>query len=163
MTEWLSALGFWELLGALFVIVFLRTQATYWIARGVVSGAAGTRWGRWLNGPAVGRASALLARYGPPVVTLSFVVVGLQTVMNAAAGAARMRWWVYLVWMLPGCVAWALIYATIGFALLWALIGAAAGTPLGIAVLVLLVLGSGGFVAWRVLRARRRRGAARTV
>jgi membrane protein DedA with SNARE-associated domain len=138
MPAFLDELGFVELLAALFVIVLVRAQATYWVARAVVTGAASRRWGRWLESPALKRASALLARYGAPAVTVSFLTVGLQTMINAAAGAARMRFGVYLLAMLPGCAAWALIYATVGFAVLWAVIGAAAGSPLGIGILIAL-------------------------
>ncbi|MWV51073.1 hypothetical protein GRS96_17525 [Rathayibacter sp. VKM Ac-2803] len=140
MPAFLDELGFVELLAALFVIVFLRAQATYWAARAIVTGAASRRGGRWLESPAMRRASALLARYGAPAVTLSFLTVGFQTVLNAAAGASRMRFLVYLLAMLPGCAAWALIYATVGFAVLWAVIGAAAGSPLGIASVVVLLI-----------------------
>ncbi|KQQ05368.1 MULTISPECIES: DedA family protein [unclassified Rathayibacter] len=139
MPAFLDELGFVELLAALFVIVFLRAQATYWLARAIVTGAASRRWGRWLESPPMRRGSALLARYGAPAVTLSFLTVGFQTVLNAAAGAARMRWVVYLLAMLPGCAAWALIYATVGFAVLWAVVGAAAGSPLGVAVVAVLI------------------------
>jgi hypothetical protein len=95
MPAFLDELGFVELLAALFVIVLVRAQATYWVARAVVTGAASRRWGRWLESPALKRASALLARYGAPAVTVSFLTVGLQTMINAAAGAARMRFGVY--------------------------------------------------------------------
>ncbi|MCJ1698997.1 VTT domain-containing protein [Rathayibacter festucae] len=156
MPAFLDELGFAELLAALFVIVLVRAQATYWVARAVVTGAASRRWGRWLESPALKRASALLARYGAPAVTVSFLTVGLQTMINAAAGAARMRFGVYLLAMLPGCAAWALIYATVGFAVLWAVIGAAAGSPLGVAVLVAL---AAAVVTAIVLL--RRRGVAR--
>jgi len=135
----LDELGFVELLAALFAIVFLRAQATYWLARAIAAGVASRRWGRWLESPAMRRASAVLARYGAPAVTVSFLTVGFQTVVNAAAGAARMRWLVYLLAMIPGCAAWALIYATVGFAVLWAVIGAAAGSPAGVAVLAAVV------------------------
>jgi membrane protein DedA with SNARE-associated domain len=154
----LSELGFAELLAALFAIVFLRAQATYWLARAIVTGVASRRWGRWLESPAMRRASAVLARYGAPAVTVSFLTVGLQTMVNAAAGAARMRWLVYLLAMIPGCLAWALIYATVGFAVLWAVIGAAAGSPGGIAVLAALVAA----VVVAVVLVRRRGGAVRS-
>ncbi|NQX26450.1 VTT domain-containing protein [Microbacteriaceae bacterium VKM Ac-2854] len=140
MPAFFDGLGFWELLLGLFVVVFLRAQATYWIARGVVSGVRTRRWGRWLDAPAMERGARILNRWGAPAVTVSFLTVGLQTVMNAAAGAARMRWLVYLLAMVPGCIAWAFIYATIGFTVLWAVIGAAAGSPWGVALLLVLLL-----------------------
>ena len=83
--------------------------------------------------------------------------MGLQTVMNAAAGASRMRWPVYLVAMLPGCAAWALIYATVGFAVLWAVVGSVAGSPVGMAVLVLLGVVAAVVVTVLVVRRRRAR------
>ncbi|NQX11679.1 VTT domain-containing protein [Microbacteriaceae bacterium VKM Ac-2855] len=150
MPAFFDGLGFWELLLGLFVVVFLRAQATYWIARGVVAGVANRRWGRWIDAPAMARGARILNRWGAPAITVSFLTVGLQTVMNAAAGAARMRWLVYLLAMVPGCIAWALIYATIGFTVLWAVIGAAAGSPWGVAVLAALVLGAAALVWWRV-------------
>ncbi|WP_423920368.1 DedA family protein [Frigoribacterium sp. 2-23] len=140
MPAFLDDLGFVELVVALFVIVFARAQATYWIARLAVTGLASRRWGRWLDGTAMRRGALLLNRYGPPAVTVSFLTVGLQTVLNASAGVARMRWPVYLLAMLPGCLAWALVYATIGFAVLWAVIGSVAGSPWGVVSLVLLAV-----------------------
>lgn len=157
MLERLAGLPFGGLVAALFAIVFCRAQATYWLARGARRGAAATRWGRWVDGPGVERASRALTRWGPPAVTLSFLTVGLQTVMNAAAGASRMRWPVYLVAMLPGCAAWALIYATVGFAVLWAVVGSVAGSPAGVAVLVLLGVVAAVVVTVLVVRRRRAR------
>lgn len=153
MPAMLDDLPFWPLVATLFGIVFCRAQATYWIARGAVGGASRTRLSRFLDGPTVRRGSALLARWGLPVVTVSFVVVGLQTVMNAAAGAARVSWWRYLLAMLPGCAAWALLYGTVGLAVFWAFVAALAGSPLGVVVLALVVAAA---VA-AVVVARRRR------
>ncbi|WP_420366305.1 VTT domain-containing protein [Curtobacterium sp. L3-7] len=152
MPSFLEGLPFWWLVLALFVIVFCRAQATYWIARGAVAGASRSRWGRWLDSAAVRRGSALLDRWGLPVVTVSFVTVGLQTVMNAAAGLARVPWWRYLLAMVPGCVAWAFLYATVGLAVFWAVVAALAGSPWGIAAVALLVVAT--VVAVTVVRHR---------
>ncbi|ROP65185.1 DedA family protein [Curtobacterium sp. ZW137] len=161
MPDFLEGLPFWWLVLALFVIVFCRAQATYWIARGAVAGASRSRWGRWLDSAAVRRGSALLDRFGLPVLTVSFVTVVLQTVMNAAAGLARVPWWRYLVAMVPGCVAWAFLYATVGLAVFWAVVAALAGSPWGMAAVVALVVLLVGTVA--VLHNRRNRpgGSAR--
>lgn len=152
MPSFLEGLPFWWLVLALFVIVFCRAQATYWIARGALAGASRSRWGRWLGSAAVRRGSALLDRWGLPVVTVSFVTVGLQTVMNAAAGLARVPWWRYLLAMVPGCVAWAFLYATVGLAVFWAVVAALAGSPWGIAAMALLVVAA--VVAVTVVRHR---------
>ncbi|MEK6345041.1 MULTISPECIES: VTT domain-containing protein [Curtobacterium] len=153
MPSFLDDLPFWPLVATLLVIVFCRAQATYWLARLAVSGASRSRWGRWLDSAAVRRGSALLDRFGLPVVSVSFLTVGLQTVLNAAAGVARVPWWRYTVAMLIGCVAWALVYATVGLALFWAVLAAFAGSPWGV-VAIALVVAAGG-VGWVVLRRRR--------
>jgi len=152
--SFLEGLPFWWLVLALFAVVLCRAQATYWLARGAVAGASRSRWGRWLDSAAVRRGSVLLDRWGLPVVTLSFLTVGLQTIMNAAAGIARVPWWRYTLAMLPGCVAWAFIYATVGIALFWAVLATFAGSPWGVVVLVALVV-AGGVGTWSVRRRRR--------
>lgn len=154
MPSFLEGLPFWWLVLALFAVVVCRAQATYWAARGAVAGTSRSRWGRWLESAAVRRASALLDRWGLPIVTLSFLTVGLQTVMNAAAGIARVPWWRYTLAMLPGCVAWAFISATVGVALFWAVLASIAGSPWGVVVLIALVV-AGGAGIWSVRRRRR--------
>lgn len=96
-------------------------------------------------------------RWGLPVIPFSFLTVGFQTVVNAGAGLLRLPWWKYTLAMIPGCLAWALIYSTIGFAVWEAAIAAAAGSPLGIAGMVALVL---VLVATVVVRRRRRAARA---
>ncbi|MDP4335313.1 VTT domain-containing protein [Curtobacterium sp. A7_M15] len=154
MPSFLEGLPFRWLVLALFAVVFCRAQATYWLARLAVTGVARSRWGRWLDSAAVRRGSALLDRWGLPVVTISFLTVGLQTVVNAAAGVARVPWWRYTIAMVPGCVAWAVVYATVGLALFWAVLAAFAGSPWGAVVLVALAVGAAA-VLWAVRRRRR--------
>lgn len=154
MPSFLEGLPFWWLVLALFAVVCCRAQATYWLARGAVAGAARSRWGRWLESGALRRASALLDRWGLPIVTLSFLTVGLQTVVNASAGVARVPWWRYTIAMVPGCIAWAFVYATVGIALFWAVVAAFAGSTWGVVALAALVVG-GAAVVWSVRRRRR--------
>ncbi|GAA3340846.1 hypothetical protein GCM10017714_22360 [Curtobacterium pusillum] len=153
MPSFLEGLPFRWLVLALFVVVFCRAQGTYWLARGAVAGASRSRWGRWLESAAVRRGSALLARWGLPVVTVSFLTVGMQTIVNAAAGVARVPWWRYTVAMVPGCVAWAFVSATVGIALFWAVVAAFAGSPWGVVALGASV--AVGVVVWWVRRRRR--------
>ncbi len=105
-----------------------------------------------MQGPTMVRAIALIHRWGPIAVTLSFFTVGLQTVVNAAAGIVRMPWIRYTLFMIPGCIAWAFIYATVGLAAFLAVAGAAAGSPWGVAAVLVAVL---AVVAIVVLRRRR--------
>ncbi len=116
MPSWLDGKPFAITFAVLFGIVLLRAQATYWIARGVTAGVLHTRWAAKVTGPRTTRAIAALNRWGLPLVTISFLTIGLQTVVNAAAGLIRMPWIRYTIAMLIGCVAWALIYATVGIA-----------------------------------------------
>ena len=116
MPSWLEGRPFLITFAVLFGIVLLRAQATYWAGRGVINGALHTRLAEWLRGPRLTRAIDAMNKWGLPVVTLSFLTVGFQTAVNAAAGLTRMRWGRYTLAMVPGCLAWAAIYATVGLA-----------------------------------------------
>ncbi len=98
----------------LFGIVMVRANATYWLGRGVVAGTSRTRLRRLLTAPGYARAAGWLARWGAPAVTFSFLTVGVQTLVNFAAGATRMPLRRYLPAVVVGSVAWALVYATVG-------------------------------------------------
>lgn len=101
--------------GTLFVIVFLRANATYWLGRAAQAGARRTRMARLLRTSGYRRAEQMVARWGTPVVTASFLTVGLQTMINAAAGVTRMPLRRYVPAMALGGVFWAFLYATVGF------------------------------------------------
>jgi membrane protein DedA with SNARE-associated domain len=156
----LDGFPFAGVVGVLFVIVLLRAQGTYWLGRGIAAGSVrsplGRRLGARLSGPGLGRAVALLHRWGPIAVTLSFFTVGLQTMVNGAAGLTRMPFLRYTLAMVPGCVAWAFIYATVGLTAFYAAVSAAAGSPWAL----LAVVGAAAGVVWAV---RRRRAARRAV
>ena len=126
MAEWFSGSPFLIAFAALFGIVFARAQLTYWAARGLVAGAGRTRLADKLDDPKTLRITEALNRWGPPLITLSFLTVGIQTAVNAAAGLTRMSWPRYTAWMVPGCLAWAAIYATVGLAAAQAWIALAA-------------------------------------
>ncbi len=158
--SWLEGRPFLVTFAILFGIVLLRAQATYWAGRGAATGAMHTPVGRRVSGPRVTRAINALNRWGLPVVTVSFLTIGFQTVVNAAAGLTRMRWGRYTAAMVPGCLAWALVYATVGFAALtgWMrLEGAAQWVALG---LLVAVIAAGGAICVHVRRRRRARLAA---
>ena len=142
MPDWLTDKPFAITFGVLFLIVLLRGQGTYWIGRGVTAGVLHTRWAGKITGPRTTKAIAALNRWGLPLVSVSFLTIGFQTMVNAAAGLIRMPWIRYTVAMVIGCVAWALVYATIGFAAVEASIALAARSPWAlVAVVGLLVAG----------------------
>ena len=137
----------------LFVIVFLRANATYWVGRAAQAGARRTRISRLLQTPAYRRAERLVSRWGAPIVTVSFLTVGIQTMINAAAGVSRMPLRRYLPAMMVGGVFWAFLYATVGFITLEAwLIFYRASPVVAIAVAILVV----ATIAFLVVRAVRR-------
>jgi membrane protein YqaA with SNARE-associated domain len=72
----------------------LGACTTYWLARAAVtvapSGGAKTR-----------RAAALLGRYGPPALLLSWVPL-IGDVLVFLAGAARMPVWTFVAWTTIG-------------------------------------------------------------
>lgn len=149
----------------LFVIVMLRANGTYWLGRLVQDGARRTRrLGRLMRTPGYEAAVERLNRWGPLVVSASFLTVGVQTLVNLAAGGTRMPLRRYLPAVTAGCVLWAFLYGTVGFigfealALLWQRFPWAA---VGLAVAV--VAASAWFVTNRVREARLARAeAART-
>jgi membrane protein DedA with SNARE-associated domain len=157
--SWLEGKPFAITFAVLFGIVLLRAQATYWLGRGVTAGVLHTRWADRISGPRTTKAIASLNRYGPPLVTVSFLTIGFQTVVNAAAGLIRMPWVRYTIAMLIGCVAWALIYATVGFAAVEAGIALATHSPWMLVAVVLLVVA----VVVAIVIARRRRSVRGTV
>ena len=169
----LDELTFPALVGALFVIVLARAQGTYWLGRAVTAGTLRMRRGlpgsgalarvamtveRWSRGAGGLRALALVRRWGPLAVTLSFLTVGIQTAVNAAAGLSRMGFGRYVVAMVPGCVSWAVIYATFGFATFYGAVALAAQSPWALATGAGIVLGA--LLVGLSARRRRRRHAA---
>lgn len=127
--DFVAAGPWWGLFAFLWLVVFLRTQATYWIARWARSGAdalAGravgddsrrARLARRLSGPGTDRARAFLERWGFFGIPVSFLTIGFQTLVNATAGYTRMRFDLYTLALIPGCVVWSAIYTTVGLSL----------------------------------------------
>src|SRR5664279_1543185 len=88
MPSWLDDSPVGITFAALFCIVFLRAQGTYWIGRAVTAGLLHTRVAAWMTSPRMTRAIEALNRWGLPVVTVSFLPIGFQTAVNAAVGIA---------------------------------------------------------------------------
>jgi len=149
MLDTLAALPFWQAFLALFASAMVRSNGTYWVGRGAV---AGWRRYRGTHGDLTTRAEGLLRRFGPFAVTLSYLTVGIQTAIHLTAGVMRMplRW--YLPAAVVGSTLWAVLYATVGLAVVQVWLAAEAGSWWGVVVVVLVVAGAAAWVG-----ARRRR------
>jgi membrane protein DedA with SNARE-associated domain len=152
--DWLEGRPLAITFSVLFLIVVLRAQATYWLGRGVTAGVLHTRLAAKVSGPRTTKAIAALGKWGLPLVTVSFLTIGFQTVVNAAAGLIRMPWVRYTMAMLIGCAAWAAVYASIGIAAVEASIALAARSPWALVAVVAALIG--GIVALVLVRRRRR-------
>jgi membrane protein DedA with SNARE-associated domain len=95
-------------------------DATTGPARTATAGPAGTSPD---PRPAVARAERLVARWGAPAVTLSFLTVGLQSAVNVASGLLRMPLRRFVPALLLGAAIWATIYTTVGMAVVYAFLG----------------------------------------
>ncbi|PYI38168.1 hypothetical protein CVS30_11420 [Arthrobacter psychrolactophilus] len=124
---------------SLFVIVMLRSNATYWAGRGISAGGRKSKLQKYLTSPSFARAEIFIARWGAPAVSVSFLTIGVQTAVNLAAGLGRMPLRRYIPATVVGAIAWAFIYATIGLAAFEAALAAAAGSPLALMIVILMV------------------------
>jgi membrane protein DedA with SNARE-associated domain len=127
----------------------VRSNGTYWVGRGAI---ASWRRYRGAHGELTARAEALLRRLGPAAVTLSYLTVGIQTAIHLTAGVMRMplRW--YVPAAVVGSVVWAVLYATVGLAVVQAWLAAEAGSWWGVALVALALV---GVVVWVAVRRRR--------
>lgn len=173
---------FEAVIAGLFVIVIARSHAFYWLGRGVVVGrerlarrtqdapvsdapgsddrpaATGARAHvlRVMRTPTARRGLAMVHRFGPFAVTLAYLTVGVQTAVFVGSGLLRMPYLRFTLASLPGAVAWAFIYGTVGLGVVWAAVGLATASPWGLAAVLLLVA---ALVTWLVRRRRARRTA----
>jgi membrane protein DedA with SNARE-associated domain len=85
------------------------------------------------------------------VVTLSFLTVGIQTLVNLAAGVMRMPLRRYIPALTIGAILWAFLYATVGFATFvgWRRVYQLSPT-VAIVTLVVLLAGLAGYILWQV-------------
>lgn len=153
MMNGIMSLPFVWAFSILFVIVMFRSNATYWAGRGVAAGGRKTRLHKYLDSAAVLRAEKVIARWGALAVAVSFLTIGFQTAVNAAAGLGRMPLRRYIPATVVGSIMWACIYATIGLAAFEAAVAAAAGSPGALAALAGIVV----LIVAAIFVARRRR------
>lgn len=153
--EFFRGLPFPLAVGALFVIVLMRAGGTYAVGRAARSGASKTRVQHLISSPRFVRAQQLIERWGAPIVVLSFLTVGFQTVANLAAGVGRMPLRRYLPALAIGGLIWAVLYATVGLITLTALAHLYEISPIGVVLGGLaLVAGLAGYIVWQLRRKR---------
>jgi membrane protein DedA with SNARE-associated domain len=128
----------------LFFGAMTRGQLIYWLGRGVGLGA------RQLN-LNLDRGRAALHKWGLIAIPLAYLTVGLQSLILAAAGAMRIGWFRFSLACIPGALAWAGIYSTIGWAVWRAVFIDGLKSPW-----TWLVMGAVVTIAVLVARARRR-------
>ena len=136
---------------ALFVVVMLRAGATYAIGRAAQEGVRRSRLARVMSKPRFARMQQAVARWGAPVVIVSFLTVGIQTLVNLAAGVMRMPLRRYIPALIVGSILWAFLYATVGFATFagWRRVYETSPT-VAVVTLVVLLAGLAGYIVWQV-------------
>ena len=121
-------------------LAMMRSHTMYWIGRGITAGTARTRWGSLLESPVYARAQAWSARWGVLAVPVSFLTVGIQSVIQLSAGVARMPLRRYVAATAAGAIAWAAVYTTIGMAILTAWLTGPTGRLICLLMLTALAL-----------------------
>lgn len=164
---WWEGIPVVGIFAVLWAIAMLRGQATYWLARWATEAAADetaaegslrARFAGWLARPLVVRARRLLEGWGWPVVSLSYLTVGLQTAVLASAGVLRMAWPRFAAAQTLGALGWAMVYTTIGATAWQSVLGGASGWTW---LLVLALAGLALGVTYLLKRAMLRRRQAR--
>ncbi len=133
----------------LFSVVALRSSATYGLGRyghylamkaKKPSGGFPLRIWSSVHSEKTTNAMDMLRRRGWVAIPICFLTVGVQTVICVAAGAIGMSLPTWIASAFAGWLAWAAIYSTIGFAVWGAAVSTAAGSPVGIAITVTVVV-----------------------
>lgn len=125
--QWIADGPFVGIAIFLTIVVFLRSQGTYWLGRlgtwGFLTKSehSGKPWVRkvrvWLEGASVQKGIDAVDKWGLLIIPLSFLTIGFQTVVHAGAGVLRLRWVTYTLAAIPGYIAWGCLYASIGIGL----------------------------------------------
>lgn len=113
---------------------------------------------RLLGTPPARRGLALVHRWGPLAVTAAYLTVGVQTAVFVASGLVRMPYARFVAASVPGSIAWAFVWGTVGLGAVWAAVRLAAASPWALAGVLVLAVAVGVVVVAR--RRRRARVAA---
>jgi membrane protein DedA with SNARE-associated domain len=170
----LGSLSLAAALIVLFLFALARSHATYWAGRGVVRGAQtvhetdrGFAWWRnmithleaWTNTKAAQRGLDLVRGWGPIAVSFAFLTFGLQIAIFASAGLIGMRYAKFTIASIPGAIAWAIVWASVGLGAIWGAIKLFAASPILFTIVVGLIA---LLIAWWIRRRLIRRAARRS-
>lgn len=161
MPSFLESLPFWIAFTLLFIGGMLRGQMMYWIGRAtskvtldhMAPSARIAKIRSWVDRGGADSGINAIHRWGAVMVPVSYLTVGFQSVVQVAAGLLQMNVLLYALAQIPGALAWAAIYSTIGFAAWGAIVSAAAGSPSGVIVVVLIAI----ILVYFIIRRRRLR------
>ncbi len=154
--EWIESLPLALAFVFLYLVVLSRAGGTYLLGRLAHHLADRGRLHTFLNSERTTRARRVVNTYGAPVVAVSFLTIGFQTAVNAAAGLTRMPLRRYLPALLIGGAVWALLYATVGLAVIWLWLDLLWTSPWAAVAVVILVC---AVTTWWWVRRRRRHNA----
>lgn len=99
----------------LFGVILARAGGTFLLGRLARRGIRKIdRIDKIMSGPKYRKAETMIERFGAPVIAVSFLMIGVQTVLNLAAGTSGMSYRRYLPALVVGGSLWALIYSTVG-------------------------------------------------
>lgn len=146
MTEMLETIKEWPIaLGwiTLYCIVFLRAGATYGLGRAVAAGFVRNK----RSTENTSKAISLINKWGPLAIAVSFLTVGVQSVINFSAGLITMPVRRYLLGLIPGAALWATMWLTAGLGAIMAMI--AGPMWLNVTVIVAIVAIVFGIRHWR--------------
>ncbi|MBN9645047.1 hypothetical protein ACFSSC_08660 [Corynebacterium mendelii] len=102
----------------------------------------------WLDSSAADSGIRIIRRFGLVAVPAAYLTVGIQTVIMGAAGVVGIPRWQFALAQIPGCLAWAAIYTTVGWAAWEAVFIRAAGNWWAVAALV----AAAGAMGWWLRR-----------
>ena len=114
----LQGLPVWLVFTVLALGAYARGNATYWLGRGARSGSEHTKWKRYAETPAIKAAERWVRRMGPPLVSIGFLTVGVQSAINFSAGLLRMPQRNFQPAVIIGALLWSTLYTTVGFAVI---------------------------------------------
>ncbi|GAB4065588.1 hypothetical protein GCM10028777_15450 [Angustibacter speluncae] len=146
---------YWATYAFFVVVALLRSNATYWVGRGLRAGGDRTRLHERLERPLMRRAERLVGRWGLVAVALCFLTVGVQTAVNLTAGVLRMPLRRFVPATVVGSLLWAALYTTAGFAVLRAWTGEVSPWWALLAVVVVVGLVAAANLLARQAAARR--------